>query len=79
MCVCFFLNDRWLDLTWCGTGGEEEELNKLGDLYSVYPALSGGSRRWEQSVTWITQQTGNYNEPSHTATSRSQQQIITES
>jgi hypothetical protein len=23
---------------------------KLGDLYNAYPALSGGSRRWEQSV-----------------------------
>jgi hypothetical protein len=22
----------------------------LGDLYSAYPALSGGSRCWEQSV-----------------------------
>jgi hypothetical protein len=37
--------------------------NKVGDLYSVYPALPGGSRRWEQSVlTGILRQTGNRNE-----------------
>jgi hypothetical protein len=31
-----------------GSGGEQ---NKVGDLYSAYPALPGGSRRWEQSNT----------------------------
>jgi hypothetical protein len=29
---------------------KKKKKKKLGDLYSVYPALPGGSRRWEQSV-----------------------------
>jgi hypothetical protein len=49
------------------------------DLYSAYQALPGGSRRWKQSVTRVTRQTGKLNERSHTTTSRSQQQIRTES
>jgi hypothetical protein len=29
---------------------KKKKINKFGDLYSAYPALPGGSRRWEQSV-----------------------------
>jgi hypothetical protein len=41
------------------------------------PTLQGGFKRWEQSATRVTHQTGNHNERSRTATSRSQQQIGT--
>jgi hypothetical protein len=47
-------------------------------MYSAYPALPDGSRRAE-CVTRVTQQTGNYKERSRSATSRSQQQIRTNS
>jgi hypothetical protein len=50
-----------------------------GDLYSAYPALPGRSRRWAEYFTRVTRQTGKLNERSRTATSRSQQQIRTES
>jgi hypothetical protein len=53
--------------------------NTFGNLYIAYPALPGGSRRWEHCVTQVTQQTGNRNERSRTATSRSQQLLRTKS
>jgi hypothetical protein len=52
---------------------------KCGDLYSAYPALLGGSRRWDQFVTQVTRQTGNHNGHSRTASSCSQQQVRTKS
>jgi hypothetical protein len=55
--------------------------NTFEHLYSAYPALLGGSLALRaECVTRVTRQTGKLNEErSRTTTSRSQQQIRTES
>jgi hypothetical protein len=54
---------------------------KFGDLYSAYPSPSGRLQALRaECVTRLTRQTGKLNEErSRTTTSRSQQQIRTES
>jgi hypothetical protein len=46
----FDIDARRVGVGW-NNGDNKLKINKFGDLYSAYPALLGGSRRWEQSVT----------------------------
>jgi hypothetical protein len=69
-----------------GGGGIEGILKKkikinfrFGDLYSAYPALLGGSTALSRVCYPGNTQTSKLNERSRTTTSRSQQQIRTES